>query len=131
MRALVLTLAVSAAALAQGQGDEQPELDLTQLPFSADTVKLVMERAQPKIQQCYEEVLAEMKKPVEGKIRTSFVVTPEGLVKQAKVLKKGTTVRNAKLNDCVVAVLTTLTFPKPKDGKNHPIEFPFNLKAIR
>jgi hypothetical protein len=68
---------------------------------------------------------------VQGKIRTSFVITPEGFVKEAKVLKKGTTVKNARLNECVVAVLTTLSFPKPKDGKNHPIEFPFNLKAIK
>jgi multiple sugar transport system permease protein len=33
-------------------------------------------------------------------------------------------------NSFVVAVLSTMQFPAPADGKNVPIEFPFNLKAI-
>jgi hypothetical protein len=94
-------------------------------------VKKVMEGAQPRIQQCYGEVLAKMRRPVPGKVRTSFVVTPDGYVKDAKLVKKGTTVKDARFNECVVAVLSTLTFPKPKDGKDHPQEFPFNLKAIK
>ena len=30
-----------------------------------------------------------------------------------------------------MTVLSTMVFPKPPDGKDHPIEFPFNLKAVR
>jgi hypothetical protein len=52
-------------------------------------------------------------------------------VKQAKVLKKGTTLHDPKLNDCVIAVLSAMTFPKPTDKRDHPIEHPFNLKAIK
>ena len=122
---------VLALALAQTPAPAPEELDPLTLPFSVDTVKLVMERAQPKIQECYEQMLAGMKKPIEGKIMTSFVVDAEGTVKKAKVLKKGTTLRNAELHTCVVAVLQSLAFPKPKDGANHPIEFPYNLKAVK
>ena len=70
-------------------------------------------------------------KVVEGKLMTSFTINAEGLVKGAKVEKKGTTLKEPRLHDCVVAVLTAMTFPKPADGKDHPIEYPFNLKAIQ
>ena len=116
-------------ALTLSQAPE--EVDPLTLPFSVDTVKLVMDRAQPKIQDCYEQMLAGLKKPIDGKIMTSFVVDAEGNVKKAKVAKKGTTLRNADLHTCVVAVLQSLAFPKPKDGADHPIEFPYNLKAVK
>ena len=31
----------------------------------------------------------------------------------------------------VVNVLTGIDFPKPPDGREYPIEYPFNLKAIK
>jgi len=128
----LLSLAVSLPAWAQEDAGTKPSIDVTQLPFSQDTVKLVMEQvAQPRIQECYEEMLSGMKKPVEGKILTSFVVNPEGVVKNAKVEKRGTTLRDKKFHQCVTEVLLALNFPKPPHGKDQPIEFPFNLKAIR
>jgi hypothetical protein len=51
-------------------------------------------------------------------------------VKDAKVLKKGTTLKDKGLHDCVVSVLMSMSFPKPPDGKDQPIEYPFNLKAV-
>lgn len=109
---------------------EEKALDVTLLPFSPDSIKRVVAFHQPKIQACYEDMLAGRRKPVEGQLMTSFVITPEGLVKRAKVVKKGTTLKDAKLNDCVVATLSSMNFPKPPNGKNQPIEYPFNLKAV-
>ncbi len=108
-----------------------PPPDVTKMPFTQDSVKTVMAYHYPKIQACYEETLASKGKVLEGKLLTSFVVTAEGMVKDAKILKKTTTLRDPKLHDCVVAVLSTMTFPKPPDARDRPIEFPFNLKAIR
>jgi hypothetical protein len=31
----------------------------------------------------------------------------------------------------VVSVLSGINFPKPPDHREHPIEYPMNLKAIR
>jgi hypothetical protein len=142
MRIAILSLLLSLPALAQDDEaakpkaaekapEKAPEVDLTTLPFSPDTVKMVMERAQPQIQDCYEQMLAGLKKPIEGRIMTSFVIDAAGTVKKAKVEKKGSTLRNADLNQCVSTVLGGLLFPKPPDGRDHPIEFPFNLKAIK
>jgi hypothetical protein len=107
-----------------------PELDVSRMPFTPDSIQQVIQHHTKQIQGCYEDHLAAKNKKVEGRLMTTFTITPDGLVKNAKVLKKGTTLHDAGLHDCVVAVLTSLTFPKPPDERDHPIEYPFNLKAI-
>jgi len=61
---------------------------------------------------------------------THFVITPSGSVTGAQVEKRGTTLKDKDLHTCVVGVLGKLRFPKPPDGKNHPVEYPFNLKPV-
>ncbi len=109
----------------------KPPLNLELMPFNTASVKKVVAYNQDKIQECYEQTLASKDKPVEGKVMTSFVVTPEGMVKSARVVKKGTTLKDPKLHDCLIEVLSSFTFPKPSDRREHPIEYPFNLKAVR
>ena len=106
------------------------ELDVSRMPFTPDSVQQVILHHKGQIQDCYEEHMATKSKKVEGKLMTSFTITAGGMVKDAKVLKKGTTLKDKGLHDCVLAVLTAMSFPKPPDGKAHPIEYPFNLKAI-
>lgn len=126
-----LLLLATPAAFAQADAGSEEGLDVSKLPFSPDSIKMVIQHAQPKIQACYEDMLAGRKKPVEGRLMTTFTITAEGLVKSPKVTKKGTTLRDSKLNDCVVAVLASMEFPRPPDGREQPIEYPFNLKAIK
>lgn len=104
--------------------------DTSKMPFTPESIRTVVAYYQPQIQGCYEETLAGKKKAVEGKLMTAFVISGEGVVKKPQVLKKGTTLKEHKLHECVTAVLSAMTFPKPSDGKDHPIEFPFNLKAV-
>jgi hypothetical protein len=112
--------------------DEKPREgpDVSNMPFSPESVKTVVAYWQPRIQTCYEETLAGKDKAVEGVLKTKWVVGPQGFVKKAEVLKKGTTLKDPKLHDCVVTVLSSMTFPKTPNGKDQPIEFPFNLKAV-
>lgn len=104
--------------------------DVSKMPFTSESIKQVVLAYQPKIQGCYEDHIADKKKAPEGKLKTAFVITPDGMVKNARVDKKGSTLKDPGLHDCVVAVLSTMSFPKPPDAKDHPIEFPFNLKAV-
>lgn len=132
---VALMLLASAAAFAQSKapaGAKQvpAELDVSRMPFTPDSIQQVILHQKDKIQECYEDTMATKSKKVEGKLMTSFTITPQGLVTGAKVEKKGTTLKDKGLHDCVVSVLTAMTFPKPPDGKDHPIEYPFNLKAI-
>ena len=135
-------LLFSAVALAQGAPAKKPgntagatkparaEPDVNRLPFTPDSIRQVMQFNAPKIQACYEDHMAAKDKKVEGKLMTTFTITPDGLVKGARVQKKGTTLQDQGLHDCVVAVLTSLNFPKPPDARDYPIEYPFNLKAV-
>ena len=116
--------AVGPATPARGSGPEK-------LPFTPDTIKEIVRAKQPDIERCWEQTLAGTDKPADGKLQTHFVITPVGSVKQAKVVKKGTTLKDPALHRCVETVLSTMFFPKPPDGKDHPVEYPFNLKAVR
>lgn len=129
--ALALSQAPAATAPDAGTVATPPALDVSKLPFSRDTVKLVMDHHTPRIQGCYEETMAEKDRVVAGRLQTAFIVTPQGTVRAPKVLRNGTTLRVQALHQCVVAVLATLEFPKPADGREHPIEYPFNLKPIK
>ncbi|ATB39606.1 hypothetical protein CYFUS_005051 [Cystobacter fuscus] len=106
--------------------------DVTKLPFTPDSIRMVMNYYSRDIQECYEEILARKGSNVEeGRILTTFTISPDGFVRNAQVAKAGTTIKNERLNECVVNVLTSITFPEPSDKKEHPIEYPFNLKAIK
>jgi hypothetical protein len=110
---------------AKGSGPEK-------LPFTSDTIKDVVRAKQPQIERCWEQTLAaQQDKPVEGTLKTQFIITPTGTVRQPKVVKKGTTLKDPALHRCVETVLSTMVFPVPPDGKDHPVEYPFNLKAVR
>ena len=100
------------------------------MPFTPDSIKQVIVHHKPQIQECYEETWRTKRRRCEGKLKTSFVITAEGLVKNAEGGEEGHHAEGQGLHDCVVAVLTAMSFPKPPDGKDHPIEYPFNLKAI-
>lgn len=105
-------------------------IDISKLPFTPDSIKQVVLSYQPQIQSCYEETLAAKDKAVEGSLKTAFSITGDGMVTGAKVDKKTSSLKDPRLHDCVVSVLSTMQFPSPPDGKAHPIEFPFNLKAV-
>ena len=84
--------------------------DVSKMPFTGDSIKQVVTAYQPKIQGCYEDHISNKKKAPEGTLKTAFVITPDGMVKNAKVNKKTSTLRDPALHDCVVAVLSTMTF---------------------
>src|ERR1043166_4662398 len=75
---------------AASAGSEKPRdpnaPDISKMPFTSESVQKIVGFYTPKIQDCYEETLAAKgKNPVEGKLVTDWVVTPEGLVKSARV----------------------------------------------
>jgi hypothetical protein len=112
--------------------ESKPGPDISKMPFTPESITQVVAAYQEKVQGCYEESLAAKgKKVVEGKLQAHWVITAEGVVKGAKILKKGTTLNDPKLNECVVAVLLTMEFPKPPKNQDQPIDFPFKLKAIK
>jgi hypothetical protein len=105
-------------------------LNVSQMPFTPDSISEVVTSHQAEIQGCYEKTLAARDQKLQGQLMTHFLITAAGTVSGATVEKKGTTLKDKDLHKCVVGVLGTMRFPKPPDAKNHPVEFPFNLKAV-
>jgi hypothetical protein len=119
--------ATDATAVATPRKSPSPE----KMPFNQASIQELVRTKQPDIERCWEQYLASPDvKASDAKIQTKFVITPVGSVRNATVVKKGTTVKSPELHRCVTTVLSTLTFPKPPDGKDHPVEYPFNLKAV-
>ncbi len=71
-------------------------IDLTRLPFTPDSIKQVVLSYQPQVQGCHEEAMAS-NKPISGQVKVAFVITPDGLVKNAKVDKKGSSIKDPHL----------------------------------
>jgi hypothetical protein len=132
---LALLAAAPAAQAAPPAGapatQAKPALDVSKLPFTADSIRQVVSSHMDQIQQCYEDMLASTGKPLKGSLHTAFKITPQGVVKGARVLRKGTTLRDPQLHQCVVTVLSAMDFPKPPENRDYPVEYPFNLKPVR
>jgi hypothetical protein len=121
---------IAPVTAAPGARPEEKAPEAAQLPFGPDSISQVVAAHQADIQDCYEKTLAARDEKLQGRLMTHFVITPAGSVSGAQVERRGTTLKDKDLHACVVGVLGKLRFPKPPDGKNHPIEFPFNLKAV-
>jgi len=123
-----VTRAPGMPAAPESNAEAKPP-DVTQLPFTPDSISQLVTAHQADIQDCYEKMLAARNEKLQGRLMTHFAITATGTVSGAQVEKRGTTLKDKGLHACVVGVLGRLRFPKPPDGKSHPIEFPFNLKA--
>jgi hypothetical protein len=121
---------VPGAHPASSPGTPPKPLDLSQMPFTPDSITQVVRAHQPQIQDCYEKTLAARNEKLQGRLMSHFVIGPAGTVTSAQVMKQGTTLKDKDLQACVVGVLRQLRFPKPPDGKDHPVEYPFNLQPI-
>jgi outer membrane biosynthesis protein TonB len=116
--------------IGSGPGAAPKPVEVSQLPFTPDSIAQVVRAHQPEIQDCYEKTLAARNEKLQGQLMTHFVITAAGTVTGAQVVKRGTTLKDKDLNTCVVGVLGKLHFPKPPDGKQHPVEYPFNLQPV-
>jgi hypothetical protein len=104
--------------------------DVAKMPFTGDSIKQIVAGKKDAIQGCYEEMLASKGgKSPEGKLQAHWIITKEGVVKGAKIVPKGTTLKDPKLHECVLSVILSMEFPKPT--RDTPIDFPFNLKALQ
>src|SRR5277367_1930381 len=112
------------------EGTPPKLLDVSQMPFTPDSITQVVRAHQPEIQACYEKTLAARNEKLQGRLMTHFVISAAGTVSSAQVMKQGTTLKDKDLQSCVVGVLRQLRFPKPPDAKDHPVEYPFNLQPV-
>ena len=87
--------------------------------------KVLREHA-AEIRSCYEQELAQ-DRLLEGKVTLRWTVQPDGSVTDASVDGPGTTLRNRKVQDCMLARVAGWRFPKPKGGGAAVIKNPWTL----
>ena len=124
---------VSVAPAAPDAGVPPPPAgpDVSRMFFEKDDILKVVAYHTKEVQECYERVIAETEQKFEGRVWVDFLVDESGKVKRARVRKKGTTLKQERVHDCIVAAVYEWVFPTPSDGKVHPLSFPFDLKFVK
>ena len=73
------------------------------------------------IRACYEEQLKTKK--FSARLASSFVIGATGKVTKAEIATS--TVKNKKMEDCILGVIKELDFPPPKGGGRVEVKYPF------
>ncbi|MEO1335084.1 MAG: AgmX/PglI C-terminal domain-containing protein, partial [Myxococcota bacterium] len=89
-------------------------------------IRRVIKRHIAQIRYCYEREL-QVTPGLFGKVSTLFVISAEGGVNQAKV--EQTTLKNEKVERCVLSKIRTWKFPKPRGGGIVVVKYPFIFKT--
>ena len=88
-------------------------------------IKRYIKRNQSKIAYCYEsELLA--RPTLEGQVSVSFLISGSGTVMSST----GQGMDN-KVASCVASVIKNIEFPKPTDGGNVQVNYPFTFHSIK
>jgi TonB family protein len=84
-------------------------------------MKVVRTRARA-IQACYSREL-QRNKGLGGKVIVNWKIDSAGTVSRTKV--RSTTMKNGRVEDCVVRQVNSMKFPSPKGGGSATVNFPF------
>jgi outer membrane biosynthesis protein TonB len=123
----VLTTSSTPKKKSTASASTSEELDISKLPFDAESIRQVVMHHMPEIQKCYEEVLSTTGKKLEGRVTMAFNIDSNGNVTEAKAVLKKSSLKDEQVIDCILA-MRRWYFPKPNDNRDHPIVYPFDLK---
>ena len=84
-------------------------------------MKVVRTRARA-IQACYSREL-QRNKGLGGKVIVNWKIDTAGKVSRTRV--RSTTMKNGRVEDCVVRQVNSMKFPTPKGGGSATVNFPF------
>ena len=108
-----------------GKGPAPKSATVNGAGLDAAQIRTVIRDGMAGIRNCYTEGLK--KDPdLKGKIDVGFKIDPAGKVKNASA--KNTSF-DAATSDCIVKVVGKLTFPKPSDGKEVEVVYPFLMNV--
>ncbi len=95
-------------------------------PLPATAITSVMRQRAPHFTRCYDRV-ARRKRTLAGNVMLRFTVRANGTVRNVKI--RETTLRNAKVESCMVRVGKTLRFPGEAGRAATKVWYPFSFRA--
>src|SRR5690606_32561969 len=90
--------------------------------LTPEQILKVVKTRQRAIQACYSREL-QRSKGLGGTITVAWKIDSAGFVSRAKV--RTTTMRNGRVEDCIVRQVNSMKFPSPKGGGSATVNFPF------
>ena len=95
--------------------------------LTRDEISNVIKKNLDQIRVCYEQML-KRQPDTSGKLTTAFTINANGYVSSLHI--KESTIAERAFNDCVTSRIRMWQFPRPRDGKNINIIYPFIFKPI-
>ena len=119
-------------AAVDGQGDGLVDLDAEGYSIAEgltrDEVGKVIHQHMSEIRYCYESAM--VRNPsVQGKLVVDFSIDSRGIVRRNASTKEST-LKDPRLDDCILRRLVTWKFPKPKGGVDVAVIYPFIFKPL-
>lgn len=87
-----------------------------------EETRKVFKHSMPKVKSCYENGL-KLNPKLAGKVVTQFKIDALGKVRETSIVSS--TLHDPAVEGCILKQLSQQQFPKPPDGTNTVIEFPF------
>jgi hypothetical protein len=94
--------------------------------LSKEVIRRIVHRHINEVKYCYERELAQ-RPDLSGRVSIKFIISGTGAVQMAAVA--GSTLGNAKVENCIAQAVRRWTFPQPEGGGIVIVTYPFMLTA--
>ncbi|HET6343910.1 MAG TPA: AgmX/PglI C-terminal domain-containing protein, partial [Myxococcota bacterium] len=92
----------------------------------ADVIKKVINENKMQVRYCY-EVELQRNQNLEGRVQVRWLIGATGAVAQVSI--KDSTIKNAAVENCLMAKIRGWKFPPPAGGGTVEVNYPFVFKA--
>jgi pSer/pThr/pTyr-binding forkhead associated (FHA) protein/outer membrane biosynthesis protein TonB len=96
--------------------------------IDADAVEAALLAHKDEFRLCYEKEINAEHPNLAGRVGTTFVIGSSGRVSQAGI--ESTTLKNANVERCVLAVIKRIDFPIPRGGGEVTVTYPFKYTPV-
>lgn len=95
--------------------------------YNPDTIEAAMLANRQKYLECYSSQFSQSKHWPAGRVLTQFLISEDGRVSEAKI--KESTLKQPQVENCILEVIKSTEFPKPKKRGTTSVEYPFKFNG--
>ena len=91
-----------------------------------ESITALVKASRKEARECYEKALKQIP-GLKGDVVVRFTLKPSGKIKQIELNTERSTIREASVTSCVIAVVSAIEFPKSSKGMLTTVNYPFNF----